>query len=109
MSASPHWPTLHWEASTPEEQGLESRSIVQALRAIRTRIPRLHSLLIVRNGYSVAEVYFYPFGPGLAARRGVLHQGRHVLPGRSRHTTGLLEEHPAAHAGLFPRPANREP
>jgi CubicO group peptidase (beta-lactamase class C family) len=63
MSAPRYWPTLRWEVSTPEEQGLESRSIVQVLGAIRTRIPRLHSLLIVRNGYLVAEAYFYPFGP----------------------------------------------
>jgi CubicO group peptidase (beta-lactamase class C family) len=63
MSVRPYWPTLGWEASTPEEQGLESRRIVQVLGAIRTRIPRLHSLLIVRNGYLVTEAYFYPFGP----------------------------------------------
>jgi CubicO group peptidase (beta-lactamase class C family) len=77
MSTPSYWPTLRWEASAPEEQGLESRRIVQVLDAIRTRIPRLHSLLIVRNGYLVTEAYFYPFGPGW--RHGVASCSKAVM------------------------------
>jgi len=78
MSAPPYWPTRGWQASTPEKQGLKSRNIVQVLRAIRARIPRMHSLLIVRNGYLVAEAYFHPFGPDW--RHGVASCTKPVLP-----------------------------
>jgi len=63
MSESPYWPTKGWRPSTPEEQGLTSGRIAQALRDIRARVPRMHSLMIVRNGCMVAEAFFYPFGP----------------------------------------------
>jgi len=63
MFTPTYWPTSAWRTSTAEEQGLSSRGIAQALREIEERVPRLHSLLLVRNGYVVTEAYFYPYGP----------------------------------------------
>ena len=77
MSTSAYWPTSGWRTSTPEKQGLVSRGIAQALRAISERIPRMHSLLLVRNGYVVTEVYFYPYGPDW--RHGVASCTKSVL------------------------------
>jgi len=92
-----YWPTHGWQPSTPEEQGLESQSIVRLLREIHAHMPRLHSLLLVRNGRVVAEVYYYPFGPdwrhgvasctkavmsslvGVAIQQGYLHSTKQHL------------------------------
>ena len=47
--------------STPEEQGVDSKCLVAMLRDIQSAKLDLHSLLIVRNGYTVAEVYWEPY------------------------------------------------
>jgi CubicO group peptidase (beta-lactamase class C family) len=56
-----YWPTREWRSSTPEEQGLDSTKLADALSAIRERNINIHSLLLVRNGYVVLDAYFYPF------------------------------------------------
>ncbi len=57
------WPTGAWQASTPEQQGMDSGKLAEMFAAIRTQGMRLHSLLIVRNGYLVTEAYFNPYTP----------------------------------------------
>jgi CubicO group peptidase (beta-lactamase class C family) len=48
--------------STPEEQGMDSELLVEALNLLAEQeYYEVHSLLIVRNGYIVADAYFYPF------------------------------------------------
>ena len=59
-----YWPTESWRTSTPEEQGMDSA----ALAAFIEHVPELgdvDSLMIVRNGYVVAEAYWHPFSSGL--------------------------------------------
>jgi CubicO group peptidase (beta-lactamase class C family) len=56
-----YWPAQDWRTSTPEEQGLDSSYILAMLREIQGTDLGVHSLLIVRHGYLVTEVYFPPY------------------------------------------------
>jgi CubicO group peptidase (beta-lactamase class C family) len=53
-------PIWEWPRSTPAEQGLDGARLSGLVELIRAdeRYPRLHSLLIVRNGRLVLEEYF---------------------------------------------------
>ena len=63
-AAQDYWPTETWREATPESQGMESRLLLDMMARLRERAPALHSLMIVRNGYIVTEVYFHPFAQG---------------------------------------------
>ncbi len=60
-----YWPTHGWRTSTPEAQGMDSERLAQMLAVIRQEpMLNLHSLLVIRHGYLVSEVYFSPlYGP----------------------------------------------
>ncbi len=61
-SAPPdYWPGADWRTSTPEEQGLDSAQILNMLQDIQAQNLNIHSVLIVRHGYLVTEVYFPPY------------------------------------------------
>lgn len=62
--APDYWPTEGWRTSTPEEQGMDSEFLAQAISFVRERNLNIHSLLVIRNGYIVADAYFYPFARG---------------------------------------------
>lgn len=67
MAEAPtYWPTHAWRTSTPEAQGMDSRLLADAVGFIMEQDCRLHSMLVIRNGYIVADAYFYPFAPGQA-------------------------------------------
>ena len=55
------WPTNGWQTSTPEEQGLDSAKLAEALLAWKNQGINLHELLIIRNGYMVLDGVFYPY------------------------------------------------
>lgn len=67
LSATPpsqapaYWPTQGWRSSPPEQQGIDSVKLAEALDYIRRHDINIHSLLIVRNGYVVLDAYFYPY------------------------------------------------
>jgi CubicO group peptidase (beta-lactamase class C family) len=50
-----YWPTKGWRTTTPEAQGMDSAAIADTIEAFRDR--HVHSMVIVRNGYLVAEAY----------------------------------------------------
>jgi CubicO group peptidase (beta-lactamase class C family) len=50
------WPTEGWSTTTPEAQGMDSAAIADTIQAFRDR--DVHSMVIVRNGYLVAEAYY---------------------------------------------------
>lgn len=51
-----------WKTSTPEAQGIDSRILLQMFQDIQARGgDGLHSLLIVKDGYLVAEAYIAPY------------------------------------------------
>jgi Tol biopolymer transport system component/CubicO group peptidase (beta-lactamase class C family) len=58
------WPTIGWRSATPEEQGMDSEKLSGMVEHIQQEKLNLHSLLIVRNGYLVSEIYVYPYSAG---------------------------------------------
>jgi len=58
-----YWPTQNWQSTTPEAQGMDSTILAQMFETVQKDNIRLHSLLIVRNGYLVVEAYWHPYGP----------------------------------------------
>lgn len=60
------WPTAGWATSTPEEQGIDSAVLANALEQIQARHIPIHSLLIERHGQIVLDSYFYPFADNKA-------------------------------------------
>lgn len=56
-----YWPTEGWRTSTPEEQGMDSTLLQQMFDTIDQQQLDVHSVLVVRNGYIVAEKYFRPY------------------------------------------------
>jgi CubicO group peptidase (beta-lactamase class C family) len=60
-SASTYWPDNQWRSSTPEEQGIDSEGIYHMLSYVKDQKLDLHSVLMIRNGYLVTEVYFGPY------------------------------------------------
>jgi CubicO group peptidase (beta-lactamase class C family) len=56
-----YWPTEGWKSSTPEAQGMDSGLLAQMLEDIKTSETSIHSVLVIRNGYLVAEAYFHPY------------------------------------------------
>jgi CubicO group peptidase (beta-lactamase class C family) len=60
--ASPaYWPTNGWRASTPEEQGMDAEKLAAMFDQIQQDHLDLNSLLVVRNGSLVSELYVYPY------------------------------------------------
>ncbi len=56
-----YWPDAEWRTSTPEEQGIDSASILSMLQEIQQKDLNIHSVLVIRHGYLVTEVYFPPY------------------------------------------------
>jgi CubicO group peptidase (beta-lactamase class C family) len=55
------YPGDSWSSSTPEEQGIDSEKLADALAAMKKdRVP-IHSLLVVRHGRVIVDAYFYPY------------------------------------------------
>lgn len=61
VSTPTYWPTQGWRSSTPEEQGIDSAKIAEALLTMREQKINIHSLMIIRNGAVVVDAYFYPY------------------------------------------------
>lgn len=59
--APSYWPTEGWRTSSPERQGMESEQLAQMLTVIQAQDLNIHSALVIRNGFIVAEAYFFPF------------------------------------------------
>lgn len=54
-------PTADWPLTAPEEQGIDSAKLGQALLVISESGMPIHSLLIVRDGKLVLDAHFYPY------------------------------------------------
>jgi len=59
-----YWPTDGWQTAAPEAQGMDSEILAQMVEHIQKEQLNLHSLLIVRNGYLVGELYAHPYSAG---------------------------------------------
>ena len=58
-----YWPTAEWRTSTPEDQGVDSERLLEMVNTIQKKRINLHSLLIIKNGYLITEIYWQPYGP----------------------------------------------
>jgi CubicO group peptidase (beta-lactamase class C family) len=65
-SSSTYWPTNGWRSTTPEEQGMDSEKLAQMVEELKQGNLDLNSLLIVRNGNLVTELYISPYSAGQA-------------------------------------------
>ncbi len=62
QSPPPSIPDDGWKISTPEAQGVDSRKLLEMFQDIKAKGGSdLHSILIVRNGYLIAESYLAPY------------------------------------------------
>lgn len=61
QTAPDYWPTGGWRTATPESQGMDSVRLADMLDHIRRQEIPIHSLVVVRGGYIVAEANFYPY------------------------------------------------
>jgi len=56
-SINPTFEPFEWNVSTPEAQGLDSNILADIFQDAES-LSGLHSILIIRNGYLIAEQYF---------------------------------------------------
>jgi hypothetical protein len=77
QSPSPRSPD--WKISTPEAQGVDSRKLLEMFQDIKAKGgDDLHSILIVRNGYLIAESYLAPYH---FAQRQIRYEKHSFRPG----------------------------
>ncbi|MDB5052756.1 MAG: 6-aminohexanoate-dimer hydrolase [Bacilli bacterium] len=50
-----YWPITEWKTSSPEAEGVDSVGLTSAVSALQGK--NVHSFLIIRNGYIIAEGY----------------------------------------------------
>lgn len=60
MESDVIYPAEEWTISTPEQQGIQSRLLVEMVQHISEYSFQIHSVLIVRNGNIVLDSYFWP-------------------------------------------------
>src|SRR5215469_8925417 len=58
---STYWPGAKWRTATPESQGIDSDALAAAIGQISERHLGVHSLLVIRHGYAVADAAVYPY------------------------------------------------
>ncbi len=56
-----YWPTVEWQNSTPEEQGMDSVRLQQMIDHIESESLDVHSVIVVRHGYIILEEYPAPW------------------------------------------------
>ncbi|MBA7579553.1 hypothetical protein ES708_21424 [subsurface metagenome] len=60
-SKDSYYPNDEWRISTPEEQGVDSKKILEMLQNIQSSTLDFHNILIIRNGYIITEAYWAPY------------------------------------------------
>jgi len=56
-----YWPTREWKSCSPEAVGLDSRKLSRAVEYAATREFNTEGVVVIREGYIVAEAYFGGF------------------------------------------------
>ena len=56
-----YWPTTEWKRASPESQGMDSNALLDTIKQKDFDAVGLHSLIVIRHGYVVAEAYRYPY------------------------------------------------
>jgi len=56
-----YYPTKGWKITAPEDQGIQSKSLLDMLENIQKNGYNIQSISIIRNGYLVMDSYVHPF------------------------------------------------
>ena len=56
-----YWPTTEWRSSSPEAQRMDAATLDAMFATIASERLGVHGVVVVRNGYIVAESYYPPF------------------------------------------------
>ncbi len=56
-----YYPTKGWKVTAPEDQGIQSKSLLDMLENIQNNGYNIQSISIIRNGYLVMDSYVHPF------------------------------------------------
>ncbi len=59
-----YFPAAQWRTATPESQGLDSTALAAVIGQVPEKHLGVHSLLVIRHGYVVADAYFFPYAAG---------------------------------------------
>jgi CubicO group peptidase (beta-lactamase class C family)/cbb3-type cytochrome oxidase subunit 3 len=60
-----YFPESEWRTSTPEEQGMDSEQLLSMIQFLKDQKSKIHSIVIIRNGYLVLNANFYPYNEDL--------------------------------------------
>lgn len=52
---------MPWKKSSPETQGMSSRTLANGIKELQQKGINIHSLLIIRNNHVVLDAAFYPY------------------------------------------------
>jgi CubicO group peptidase (beta-lactamase class C family) len=55
-----YWPTHNWRVSNPFDQGMNTKILFNLFNGIQLNNDAYNGVLIIKNGYIVAEGYFHP-------------------------------------------------
>ncbi|MBI4790133.1 MAG: serine hydrolase [Chloroflexi bacterium] len=80
LDSAGYFPTQGWRTSSPEAQGMDSAALLKLFDEIQTKQLNVHSVVIARHGFIVAEAYWRPFQPG----------ARHVLDSCTKSVNSAL-------------------
>lgn len=53
-----------WPSSTPEEQGMDSKQLLEVFDFVKENDINIHSLTLIRNGHTVLDACFFPNSRG---------------------------------------------
>jgi CubicO group peptidase (beta-lactamase class C family) len=56
-----YWPTRNWRISRPFDQEMNTEILLNAFKNVRANNNAFNSIIVIKNGYIVAEGYFHPF------------------------------------------------
>ena len=56
-----YWPTQGWQSVAPEAQGFDSAKLAEGLLGMQADGTRVHSLMMIRDGYVLLDTTFYPY------------------------------------------------
>ena len=56
-----YYPAAEWRTATPESQGVDSAALAAAIDLAGQKHLGIHSLLVIRHGYVIADASFFPY------------------------------------------------
>ena len=63
-SSPDYYPTKKWKTALPETLGMDSAVLAEGIKFLKDADIDIHSVIIVKTGYIIADAYFFPFIKG---------------------------------------------